>query len=113
MQENFCAFKTSQICAAIRWDPDVQTVLPTLGGNNAETGKINSKGEIAGIAETAIIDPTCPKTTGPAGTGPQYFDYEAVVWVPGTSDMRRHKLLAGDTVKTIRTSSTNNEPPGS
>jgi len=96
--ENFCAFGTGLECAAFRLQRGVLTQLPTLGGNNSTIGTINSKGEIAGATENSTRDAACPTAVTVSGTGPQYFDYEAVVWGPGPSDIRELHPLPGDTV---------------
>jgi probable HAF family extracellular repeat protein len=98
LKENFCAYGTGLICTAMLWQRGVLTELPTLGGNNSSIGNINAKGEVVGISETATMDPACPTEPTIAGTGPQYFDYEAVIWGPKPGDIRQLKPLAGDTV---------------
>jgi uncharacterized membrane protein len=55
--ENFCVYGTGRKCVAARWQQGVMTPLPTLGGNNATVGTVNSRGEISGVAENAVIDP--------------------------------------------------------
>jgi len=96
--ENFCAYGTGLECQSFLYSRGVMTQLPTLGGNNSTTGNVNSKGEIAGIAETGTKDPDCPTATTFSGTGPQLYDYEAVVWGPKPGDIRQLKPLPGDTV---------------
>jgi uncharacterized membrane protein len=48
--------------------------LPTLGGANGLANSINNRGEVAGLAETTITDPTpgCP-----------VFQFEPVIWKNG------------------------------
>lgn len=98
--ENFCSFFTSAECRAFRWQNGVLTPLPTLGGNNAASnGGINDRGEIAGFSETSNnIDPDCPNTVLPNGSGPQISDYEAAIWGPGPNKVRPLRPLPGDTV---------------
>jgi probable HAF family extracellular repeat protein len=96
--ENFCGYGTDLECVAALYYRSVLTPLPTLGGNNATVGNINSKGEIAGAAETSTRDPDCPPTPLPGGTGPLVLDYEAAVWGPKPGDVRELKPLTGDTV---------------
>ena len=98
LNENFCAFGTGLECESFVWQRGVLTQLPTLGGNNATIGNINSKGEIPGAAETKVLDPACPTAVTVAGTGPQYYDYEAVVWGPAPGAIRQLQPLPGDTV---------------
>jgi probable HAF family extracellular repeat protein len=74
--ENFCGFITftSHICIGFSWRNGKMTPLPTLGGNNAEAGDVNNRGQIVGEAENGIQDPSC--------TAPQVFDYYGVIWEP-------------------------------
>ncbi len=81
-RENFCGFGTDHQCLAFEWDFGVMAPLRTLGGTNSTFGAINNLGEIAGIAENGHHDPSCPKTAAVNGTGPLFFDFEAVVWGP-------------------------------
>ncbi|MGB7049454.1 MAG: hypothetical protein WBD57_14100 [Candidatus Cybelea sp.] len=87
--ENFCGFGTSYICLAFSWLNGTMTPLPTLGGNNAAAGDVNNRGEIVGLAETSIKDPSCPR--------PQVFDYYGVIWKPNGKIVPLAPL-AGDTV---------------
>ena len=96
--ENFCAFGTNLKCEAILWQRGVMSLLPTLGGTNANIGNINNKGEIPGMAETTTRDTTCPATPGPSGIGPLLYDFAPVIWGPKVGDIRTLKLPAGDTV---------------
>lgn len=98
--ENFCSFFTSAECRAFSWQNGVLTPLPTLGGNNAASnGGINDGGEIAGFSETSNnMDPDCPNTVLPNGSGPQISDYEAAIWGPGPNKVRPLRPLPGDTV---------------
>jgi probable HAF family extracellular repeat protein len=96
--ENFCVYGTGRKCVAARWQQGVMTPLPTLGGNNATVGVVNSRGEISGVAENAVIDPECPPGVSIAGNGPQVLDFQAVVWGPGPNDIRQLHPLPGDTV---------------
>jgi probable HAF family extracellular repeat protein len=36
------------------------SALPTVGGNNGQASAINNRGEVAGYAETSVIDSGCP-----------------------------------------------------
>ncbi len=88
--ENFCGYGTDRKCLPFRWQNGVMTPLPLLGGNNGTVGQINNRGEIAGWAENATIDPDCAP--------PQKLDFEVVVWGPKPGDLRRLRPVAGDTV---------------
>jgi len=75
--EDFCAFAigapgTFNICLPFVWEGDRLVSLPTLGGNNGTAGQVNSRGEIAGAAETLVPDPIC----SPSG----YLQVKAVIW---------------------------------
>ncbi len=65
--EDFCGFNaygfpSSTACLPFLWQDGVMTRLPTLGGENGFANQINNRGEVAGIAETSVTDPTpgCP-----------------------------------------------------
>jgi probable HAF family extracellular repeat protein len=97
--ENFCGYGSGLQCRAFQWRGGALIQLPTLGGNNATVGdNVNNRGEMPGIAETAVRDKQCPAGVLSNGTGPQLFDYEAVIWGPGAGDIRKLSPLPGDTV---------------
>ena len=96
--ENFCGYGTGLQCLAFLWKDGVMTPLEPLGGTNSGVSGINSRGEIAGFAETANKDPECPAKALLNGIGPLQFDYEAVVWGPGPGAIRELRPEAGDTV---------------
>ncbi|HLJ90673.1 MAG TPA: hypothetical protein VKZ53_27950 [Candidatus Angelobacter sp.] len=58
--EDVCGFGTGLTCSAFLWRDGHMSALPTVGGNNAEAFAINDRGQIAGFAETAVSDSTCP-----------------------------------------------------
>jgi probable HAF family extracellular repeat protein len=66
------------------------TGLRTLGGNNGVGGVINSRGEMAGIAENRMRDSEC--------VAPQVLDFEAVIWGPRLGEIRPLAPLPGDSV---------------
>jgi len=86
------------ICLPFLWQNGVMTQLPTLGGPNGGVGQINSRGEVAGIAENSTKDKNCPPGVSVSGTGPQVLDYEAVIWGPQPGQIRQLPPLPGDTV---------------
>jgi probable HAF family extracellular repeat protein len=99
LKENFCFFDqintpptqpTGLICRGFVWRDGVKTALPTLGGSNGFANSVNNHGEVVGWAETSTSDPNC--------ASPQALDYEAVVWGPGTADIRTLPPLPGDKV---------------
>ena len=58
--ENICQFATGLQCRPVIWQDFHISALPTLGGNNGQASHINNRGEIAGTAETPVLDSTCP-----------------------------------------------------
>jgi len=73
--EDFCGFGTHLMCQPFLWQWGVMTPLPTLGGHNGVANQINSLGQVAGFAENATPDPSCP--------APQLFHFEPVIWQNG------------------------------
>jgi probable HAF family extracellular repeat protein len=84
--EDFCGFKSvglpssGNTCLPFVWQNGVMTPLPTLGGNNGVANQINNRGEVAGSAENATRDLTCP--------APQVFQFKPAIWEQG----RIHEL---------------------
>lgn len=58
--EDVCGFGTQLTCRPFLWRDGHMRSLPTVGGNNGQANAINSRGQIAGFAETAVPDSTCP-----------------------------------------------------
>ena len=65
--EDFCGFNSygfpsKTACLPFLWQNGAMTRLATLGGENGFASQINNRGEVAGIAETSVTDPTagCP-----------------------------------------------------
>jgi probable HAF family extracellular repeat protein len=83
--EDFCGFATHLICLPFIWEKGVLTVLPTLGGNNAEAWQINNGGQVVGTAENGTPDPSC-----------KAFELEAepVIWERG--GIQRLPTVSGD-----------------
>jgi probable HAF family extracellular repeat protein len=97
--ENFCGYGSGLQCLAFVWRFGAgMTALPTLGGTNAGFGAINNLGEVSGYAETNHKDPACPGKVAVNGTGPQFFDFGAVIWGPNPGQIRQLSPLPGDTV---------------
>lgn len=97
--ENFCGYGTGLQCVAFLWRNGAgMTALPTLGGANAAWGGINNLGQVAGYAENANRDPACPGKVAVNGTGPQLFDFQAVIWGPKAGQIQELSPLTGDTV---------------
>jgi len=96
--ENFCGYGTGFTCLPALWQHDMMTPLPTLGGYNGTVGQINTRGEVAGVAENGTRDPECPSGVAVTGTGPQVLDFEAVIWGPRPGEIRELRPLPGDSV---------------
>ena len=97
--ENFCGYGTGRQCVAFLWRNGAgMTALPTLGGANSTWGGINNLGQVAGYAENANRDPGCPGKVAVNGTGPQLFDFQAVIWGPKAGQIQELSPLTGDTV---------------
>lgn len=85
--EDFCSFAASGVpssgtCLGFLWQYDSMTPLSTLGGYNSAANAINDWGEIAGNAETATPDSTCPPYD-PSLDQYQVLQEEPVVWKNG------------------------------
>ncbi len=63
--EDVCGFGTYLTCVPFFWRDGHMSALPTVGGNNGQASAINDRGEVAGYAETPVVDSGCPpyKTT--------------------------------------------------
>ena len=96
--ENFCDYFTGLQCRPFAWHNGLIKQLPLLGGNNGTASPPNSLGQIPGIAETNVADPSCPVTPAVNGTGPQVLQVEPVIWNVKAGTARELSLPAGDTV---------------
>jgi len=96
--ENFCGYGTGFVCLPFLSQKGKLTPLPLPGGFNGAAGPINLRGEATGVAETAVYDRNCTLGKAVNGTGPQIYDYEAVVWGPAPGQLRVLRPPAGDTV---------------
>ena len=88
--EDFCGFKSygfasSKACLPFLWQDGVMTKLETLGGENGFANMINNRGEVAGVAETAVKDPA---------SGCPVHSFEPVVWENGV--IRELPIQPGD-----------------
>ena len=90
--EDFCGFKALGLpslgatCLPFLWQNGVMTPLPTLGGPNGSANKINSRGDVVGMAENTTRDPACP--------GPQVLQFKPVIWQNGK--VRELPTMPGD-----------------
>lgn len=79
--EDFCGFNALGLpssganCVPYLSQYGVMTPLRTLGGINGAANMINSRGQIAGVAENTTLDPSCP--------APQMFHFKPVLWENG------------------------------
>src|ERR1700747_1995864 len=96
--ENFCPYFTGLQCRPFAWHRGVIKQLPTLGGNNGTVGPPNRRGQIPGMAETNVIDPSCAGAPAVNGTGPQVLQFEPVIWDTNAVTVRQLPLPADDTV---------------
>jgi len=102
--EDFCEFGTHRQCLAVLWRGGARTVLPTLGGRNAEAFFINSLGEAVGVSETETPDDACL-------TPSQVHQFKAVKWSPALEPTALEPL-AGDTVSFAFTNNDRGETVG-
>ena len=58
--EDICGFGTQLTCVQFLWRKGHMSALPTVGGNNGQASAINNRGEVAGYAETSVVDSGCP-----------------------------------------------------
>lgn len=73
--QDTCGFGTYLICRPFVWRNGVMSALPTLGGPSGEAFGVNNRGQIVGVAQTAVPDPTCAP--------PHVLGFEAVLWEHG------------------------------
>jgi probable HAF family extracellular repeat protein len=74
--EDVCAFGTKRTCSPFLWRNGHMSALPTVGGNNGQAFAINNRGQIAGFAETAVPDSSCPASSPSKTDSP-------VIWEEG------------------------------
>jgi probable HAF family extracellular repeat protein len=87
---------THRVTRGVIWRNGVMTALPNLpGGNNANVFWINNLGEVSGVAENGISDPSCK-----IGTPFQVRRFQPVIWGPNGEIQRVLSPLVskGDTV---------------
>jgi probable HAF family extracellular repeat protein len=85
--EDFCGFGTNLVCLPFIWQNGTMVPLPTLGGSNGQAFAINSRGQVAGMAETETLDATCE-------SGSEFPQVEPVLWEKG--EIHRLPTIAGD-----------------
>jgi probable HAF family extracellular repeat protein len=93
LNEDFCGFGTHKQCLGAIWKNGTMTALqPLQGGHNSQAYWIDNQGQVAGLAENGISDPTCA-----SATPFQVLRFEAVIWGPNGA-IRELPPLVGDTV---------------
>lgn len=86
--EDFCGFyasgapRSGKTCRGFLWQDGRMRPLSTLGGYNSTASAINNSGVIAGNAETATTDSTCPPYD-PALGEYQVLQDKPVLWSNG------------------------------
>ena len=86
--EDFCGFyasgapRSGKTCRGFLWQDGRMRPLSTLGGYNSTASAINNSGMIAGNAETATTDSTCPPYD-PALGQYQVLQDKPVLWING------------------------------
>jgi probable HAF family extracellular repeat protein len=88
--EDFCLDGTHLVCLPFLWRDGVMTPLSTLGGNNGYALGVNNRGQVVGIAETSIQDPSC--------IPPQSLDWRGVIWGPAVGEIHELPPLPGDSL---------------
>jgi probable HAF family extracellular repeat protein len=90
--EDFCGFKalglpsTGAVCVPYISQFGVMTPLRTLGGMNGLANGINSRGQVAGLAENTTVDPSCQ--------APQMFQFKPALWENG--EVEELPMVKGD-----------------
>jgi probable HAF family extracellular repeat protein len=70
--EDFCGFGTYLACLPVIWRHGSIAALPLLGGGNGAAFGLNNRGQVAGEAETNVVEPTC--------VSPQVLQFKPVIW---------------------------------
>ena len=81
---------TGHVCVGFAWQWGVMTALPTLGGYNGFAAGANSRGQIAGWAETSYRDPTCDNKQH------QFLQFLPVVYGPAHGKVQQLATFPGD-----------------
>ena len=87
--ENFCAFFSGFQCLPFVWRNGIMAGLATLGGPNGGVSAISRRGEMAGVAQNTLVDPSC--------IAPVQHQFEAVKW-DAKGEIHVLPPLPGDTV---------------
>jgi probable HAF family extracellular repeat protein len=73
--EDVCGFGTKRTCSPFLWRNGHMSALPTVGGNNGQANAINNRGQIAGFAETAVADSSCPASSPTKTDSPVIWEH--------------------------------------
>lgn len=85
---------SGHVCRGFAWIDGERYELPALGGTHSFAADVNDRNQVAGWAETEVVDVTC--TPPPAGT--QVLQFRAVRWDPRTGELEELPPAAGDSV---------------
>ena len=72
MGEDFCGLGTYLTCLPVVWRNGSIAPLPLLGGGNGAAFGLNNRGQVAGEAETNVVESTC--------VSPQVLQFKPVIW---------------------------------
>jgi len=94
--QDLCGYGTHRICAAAYWrhgEWEELAKLPEPRGLNSVAVNLNDRGQVVGLAETAVRDPSCAEAT-PF----QVHRFVPVVWGPKPNEVQLLPLPEGDEV---------------
>jgi probable HAF family extracellular repeat protein len=80
--EDVCGFGTKRTCSPFLWRHGHMSALPTVGGNNGQANAINNRGQIAGFAETAVPDSSCPASAPSKTDSPVIWEHSKAQALP-------------------------------
>jgi probable HAF family extracellular repeat protein len=80
--EDPCGNGTKLICSPFLWEHGGMHPLPTLGGLNGSANSINNRGHVAGWAENALPDTTCPVEVTFAQSKPVLWTQDGIKELP-------------------------------
>ena len=97
--ENFCGYGTGFVCLPFLWQGGRMTPLAFFAGRQQRRRWAHQyTGQSHGDCRNQHHDPDCTLGKAVNGTGPQFLNYQAVIWAPGAGQPRILRPPAGDTV---------------